>query len=263
MKKLIITVAAFACAILGGLSANAQEKSTTGNGSTNLQFFYDFGKDRKIITTTLEGFYNDPWGNTFFFIDYDYNPQKGGTTAEPQQNRPGGSYWEIARCFNFWQNSAVNFLSLQVEYNGGVYRSYPINHALLAGVDFFVHSKDFKNTFNFKLLYKKIWGNQGNVPLQFTFVWGMQDLFGVTGLRFSGFADVWGEKHTVYPGGDFTKPAEESSFVFISEPQLWYSVGQHFGCPNLNIGGELELSYDFGSAKGFWCRPCLGAKWVF
>ena len=173
MKKLIITVAAFACAILGGFSANAQEKSTTGNGSTNLQFFYDFGKDRKIITTTLEGFYNDPWGNTFFFIDYDYNPQKGGTAAEPQQNRPGGSYWEIARCFNFWQNSAVNFLSLQVEYNGGVYRSYPINHALLGGVDFFVHSKDFRNTFNFKLLYKKIWGNEGNVPLQFTFVWGM------------------------------------------------------------------------------------------
>lgn len=263
MKKLIVTVAALTCALLGGLTAKAQEKSTIGNGSTNLQLFYDFGKDRKIITTTLEGFYNDPWGNTFFFIDYDYNPQKGGDKAEPQQNRPGGSYWEIARCFNFWQDTPLSFLSLQLEYNGGVYRSYPINHALLAGVDFFVHSKDFRNTFNFKLLYKKIWGNVGNVPLQFTFVWGMQDLFGVQGLRFSGFADVWGEKHTVYPGGDFTKQAEESSIVFISEPQIWYSVGQHFGCPNLNIGGELELSYDFGTGKGFWCRPCAGIKWVF
>ncbi|MCQ2180469.1 MAG: DUF5020 family protein [Bacteroidales bacterium] len=263
MKKLIVTVAAFACAILSGLSVCAQEKSTIGNGSTNLQLQYDFGKDRKIITTTLEGFYNDPWGNTFFFIDYDYNPQKGNTLGEEQANRPGGSYWEIARCFNFWQDTPLNFLSLQLEYNGGVYRSYPINHALLAGVDFFVHSKDFKNTFNFKLLYKKIWGNEGNVPLQFTFVWGMQDLFGLQGLRFCGFADVWGEKHLVYPDGDFTKKSEESGVVFIAEPQLWYCVGQHFGCPNLNIGGELELSYDFGSAKGFWCRPCLGAKWVF
>ena len=93
----------------------------------------------------------------------------------------------------------------------------------------------------------------------------MQDLFGVPGLRFSGFADIWGEKHMLYTdnNGNGLGVAQESNFVFISEPQLWYSVGQHFGCPNLNIGGELELSYDFGSAQGFWCRPCLGAKWVF
>lgn len=264
MKKLVFT-ALIAVTLLPSIKAGAQDgKSTMFNGSTNLQVFYDFGKDRKLVTTTLEGFYNDPWGNTFFFVDYDYNANKG-TIGEDPSSRPGGSYWEIARCFNFWQNSAVNFLSLQVEYNGGVYRSYPINHALLAGVDFFVHSKDFKNTFNFKLLYKKIWGNEGNVPLQFTFVWGMQDLFGVPGLRFSGFADFWGEKHMLYTDnkGNGLGVAKESNFVFISEPQLWYSVGQHFGCPNLNIGGELELSYDFGSAQGFWCRPCLGAKWVF
>ena len=264
MKKLVFT-ALIAVTLLPSIKAGAQDgKSTMFNGSTNLQVFYDFGKDRKLVTTTLEGFYNDPWGNTFFFVDYDYNANKG-TIGEDPSSRPGGSYWEIARCFNFWQNSAVNFLSLQVEYNGGVYRSYPINHALLAGVDFFVHSKDFKNTFNFKLLYKKIWGNEGNVPLQFTFVWGMQDLFGVPGLRFSGFADIWGEKHMLYKDnqGNGLGVAQESNLVFISEPQLWYCVGQHFGCPNLNIGGELELSYDFGSAQGFWCRPCLGAKWVF
>ena len=51
--------------------------------------------------------------------------------------------------------------------------------------------------------------------------------------------------------------------MFISEPQLWYNVGRHFGCDNLNIGGEVELSYDFGTARGFWCRPCAGIKWVF
>ena len=267
MKKIIISAAALLCCFLCGVQANAEEneKSTMFNGSTNLQVFYDFGKDRKLVTTTLEGFYNDPWGNTFFFVDYDYNCNKDITGVEEQTGkRPGGSYWEIARCFNFWQNTGANFLSLQLEYNGGVYRSYPINHSILAGVDFFVHSQDFRNTFNFKLLYKKIFGNQGNVPLQFTFVWGMQDLFGAKGLRFSGFADIWGEKHLIYTNhsGALIKP-EESSFVFIAEPQLWYSVGQWFGCPNLNLGGELELSYDFGSAKGFWCRPCLGVKWVF
>ena len=52
-------------------------------------------------------------------------------------------------------------------------------------------------------------------------------------------------------------------FVFISEPQLWYAVGQWFGVPQLNVGGEVELSFDFGSARGFWARPCAGVKWVF
>lgn len=35
---------------------------------TNLQVFYDFGKDRGHVTTTIEGFYPDSWGNTFFFV---------------------------------------------------------------------------------------------------------------------------------------------------------------------------------------------------
>lgn len=256
--------AAFSCATA---SAQETEKSTMFNGSTNLQIFYDFGKDRKCATTTVEGFYNDPWGNTFFFIDHDY-PTKKTNDANKSIT---GSYWEIARCLNFWQKSKVNFLSLHVEYNGGAYRAYDIKHSFLAGADFFVHSQDFRNTFNFKLLYKGIVGQDDpmytdwTLPMQFTFVWGMQDIFNVKGLRFSGFADFWGEKHFLYSDndGDPLASPEQSNFVFLSEPQLWYSVGQHFGCPNLNVGGELELSYDFGSSKGFWCRPCLGVKWVF
>ena len=94
----------------------------------------------------------------------------------------------------------------------------------------------------------------------------MQDLFGLKGLRFSGFADFWWERHAVCPSvkgeRDWTK-AETSDIVFLTEPQLWYNVGRHFGVDNLNVGGEIELSYDFGTGKGFWCRPCLGAKWVF
>ena len=51
--------------------------------------------------------------------------------------------------------------------------------------------------------------------------------------------------------------------VFTSEPQLWYNVGQHFGCNNLSVGGEVEISNNFGSTAGFMVRPCLGAKWDF
>ena len=100
MKKTIILAA---LATLFGGSAIAQEKSTIGNGTTNIQIFYDFGKDRKIATTTLEGFYNDPWGNTFFFIDHDFNTKK--TQGTEGNKAISGSYMEIARCLNFWQES--------------------------------------------------------------------------------------------------------------------------------------------------------------
>ncbi|MBR3076155.1 MAG: DUF5020 family protein [Bacteroidales bacterium] len=214
---------------------------------TNLQVFYDFGQDRNIVTTTLEGFHTDKWGNTFFFIDYDYTPR---------QDAPDGTYFEIARCLNFWQDSALGALSLQIEYNGGVYSRYGINHAALAGLDYFIHSKDFKNTLNLKVLYKWMANFTSQVPMQFTAVWGMDDLFGLEGLRFSGFADFWWQ--------DQRAINEFSRVVFISEPQLWYNVGRHFGVPNFNIGGEVELSYNFGgAAKGFWARPCAGLKWIF
>ena len=241
-KKTILAAAVLALAFAQGV-----------NAQTNLQTFYDFGKNRNHFTTTLEGFYGDNWGNTFFFIDYDYNAKD----ADGVNQAPSGSYMEIARCLNFWQSVPVlrNF-SLQVEYNGLV----GVNQNFLFGLDYFLHSADFKNCFNFKILYKTFSaGNTSDIPVQFTFVWGMQDLFGLEGLRFSGFADIWGENVVNFmEAGD--KPQK---FVFISEPQLWYNVGKLFGCPNLHIGGEVELSLNFAGYDGFYARPCLGTKWVF
>jgi len=247
MKKALLMATTFA-ALLFAQGAKAQ---------TNLQVFYDFGSDRQHVTTTLEGFYNDNWGNTFFFVDYDYdNRDVNGKVVSPN-----GTYFEFARCFNFWQDSALAPLSLQAEYNGGIYSTYPINNAWLFGLDYFVHNADFSNTFNFKVLYKNIIHGDSNAPLQFTFVWGMQDLFGLRGLRFSGFADFWWEDHALFDGA--FNYVGDASTVFLSEPQLWYNIGQHFGCDNLNLGGELELSYNFGTSDGFRCRPCFGMKWVF
>ena len=233
--------------------------ATAANAQTNLQVFYDFGRGH--VTTTLEGFHMDNWGNTFFFIDYDYNNKDGHKIISPNN-----TYFEIARCLNFWKNSKLAPLSLQLEYNGGfglaadapVYATgsgFPVNNAFLAGVDYFLHTKDFKNTLNLKLLYKYFMyggsetrSNQNKIPLQFTAVWGCQDLFGLTGVRFSGFADVW---------------TEFGNVVFLSEPQLWYQIGHLFGCDNFNIGGEVELSYNFAGMSGFSVKPCAGAKWVF
>ena len=240
MSKKILVAAVAALAL--GATAQAQ---------TNLQTFYDFGKNRNHFTTTLEGFYNDNWGNTFFFIDYDYNKKVDGVNQAPS-----GSYMEIARCINLWQNTPLSMLSLQVEYNGHV----GVNQNFLFGTDIFLHSADFNNTVNFKVLYKTFSnGATSDFPLQFTFVWGMQDLFGVKGLRFSGFADIWGENVWNFMEGS----TKAQKYVFISEPQLWYCIGQHFGVPNLNIGTEVELSMNFAGYDGFYARPCFGTKWVF
>ena len=122
-----------------------------------------------------------------------------------------------------------------------------------------MHSDDFANTLNLKVLYKNIAEAEDNTPIQFTAVWGMNNIFGIDGLNFSGFADVWGQKG-YYENKD--GKINETDWVFISEPQLWYNVGKLFGCDNLNIGGEIEISNNF-TQEGFMCNPCLGVKWAF
>ena len=225
-KKAILTVALATLAL-----------SQAAQAQTNFQTFYDLG--RKHFTTTLEGFHTDDWGNTFFFIDYDFNNKIDKTVVSPS-----GSYFEIARCLNFWQDSSLAPLSLQLEYNGGLGLGFGINSAFLVGADWFLHSKDYKNTLNLKLLYKHFVHMSSKVPMQFTAVWGMQDLFGLAGLRFSGFVDLW---------------CEGDEAVVLSEPQLWYN----FGTKHFNLGGEVELSYNFGGMAGFHVLPCIGTKWVF
>lgn len=225
----------------------------------NMQVFYDFGSDRKFATMTLEMFKADKWGTNYFFIDHDFNYSHHDSN-EKNSYAPGGTYLEISRCLNFWQHTKLAPLSLHVEYDGGITKSYPINSAWLAGLDYFLHDKEFQNTLNLKLMYKKIHKTTSKVPLQFTGVWTCKDLFGLKGLTFDGFADIWFEDHTFDKG---TPEEKTKHTIFISEPQLWYNVGRHFGCDNLNVGTEIELSNNFGSTLGFKCRPCLGVKWVF
>ena len=242
--------------------------SLAASAGTNLQLYYDFGSEgtacqnQRInrVTTTLELFYPDPWGSTFAFVDLDFAVNK-----KDWHESPFMAYTEIARCLNFWQSTAAKDLSIQVEYNGGfgIYAhpegtmGYHISHAALAGLNYCLHTPDYKNVFNLELLYKYIAdayngnGLDNKVPLQFTFVWGCEDFCTAPGLRFSGFLDLWGEKI----GG-------QQSLVLLSEPQLWYNLGRWFKCPYLHIGTEIEFSYNF-AGKGFMINPCLGIKWTF
>lgn len=225
---------------------------------TNAQLFYDFGSDRKFVTLTLEMFKGDKWGSSYFFVDHDFNYDDH--VAGPNL-APGGSYFEISRALNFWQNTSLAPWSLHVEYNGGITKSYPINNAWLFGVEYFMHSADFKNTLTLQAMYKTIKKTDSDVPMQLTAVWGCKDLFGLKGLQFCGFADFWWETHNVDYQEDGS--CDVAKTVFITEPQLWYNIGSLVGCENFNVGTEIELSTNFGSTGGFKCRPCLGVKWNF
>ena len=231
---------------------------------TNLQVFYDFGEDRKNITTTLEMFKADGWGSTFFFVDYDYSTgphrdiEKNGVKPNEGVYSAYSSYFEIARSINFWEESSLGDLSGHVEFNAPIGTN---TYNWLFGVEYLLHNGDYSNTFTIELLYKTFNTKftESKLPLQLTFVWGMNNLFGVEGLKFSGFADIWGEKYGMWADEDKCK----NSLTFISEPQLWYNVGQFFNCPNFNIGTEVELSNNFYPYDGFKCNPCIGVKWDF
>ena len=228
MKKIVSALCLFAA-----VSTQAQ----------NLQVHYDFGEGRKYVTTTLEMFKPDKWGNTFFFVDYDFNMG--------EKNHPSLSYMEIARCLNFWGGP----FSAQIEYNGGL-GTYPvqnteyafaINNAWLGGIDYGMHNADYSKTLNLKALYKHIVGKQESA--QFTAVWGLH--FMNRKVSFTGFADFWWEDNTNSNGSKTTT-------TFLTEPQLWYNF-----TPNLSAGSEVEIGSNFGGVEGIKVNPTLAVKWNF
>ena len=206
----------------------------------NIQLLYDTG--RGCVTSTVEMFRPDKGGSTYFFIDMDYTPTITG------------AYWEIAREFNFWQDSKLAWLSAHVEYNGGLVTGTSFFNNYLLGATYSGHSKDFSKTWSLSALYKAIPGLRGANAhtFQITGVWGIN--FAKGWCSFSGFFDFWKE----------AKIWQNTDYVFISEPQFWVNLNKIKGWEdvNLSVGGEVELSYNF-VGPGFYAYPAVGAKWTF
>ena len=249
MKKFRFFAAVSFAALAVNVNASAQ---------TNLQMFYDLG--RGYATTTLEGFYADNWGDTFFFIDHYYATKDDRETLGAG-TAFNGSYFEIERNLNFWKDTKLADLSLHVEYDGATWGA----GVACVGVNYFMHSDDFKNIYNVAIMYDQHIGyGSASIPVKLTGVWGMQDIFGVEGLRFSGFIDIWGLDSEFDTDGNILNGTEEKTkFSILSEPQIWYNVGKFIGVDNLNLGGEVELSVNFAGNFGFKALPCLGCKWIF
>ena len=226
----------------------------------NVQLHYDFGRSfyndldktaesngRAVLTTTVEMFRPDKFGSTFFFVDMDYN--KGVS----------GAYWEISRELNFWQQSKMNWLSVHVEYDGGlnnVVGSY--DDAFLAGLTYSGHSKDFSKTWSLSVMYKHISdavdveNKDAETNFQITGVWGISIADGWG--SFSGFVDFWRE----------CRPWQNTTHIFLAEPQLWLNLNKISGWEDvkLSVGAEVELSNNFVN-KGFYAIPTLAVKWTF
>lgn len=218
--------------------------SFTANAQ-NVQIHYDLGRD--ATTTTVEMFKADNAGNTFFFVDLDYNP------------RVSGAYWEIAREFNFWQDSNIGWLSLHIEYNGGLNTTEgAFNNCWLGGLTYSGNSEDWSKTWSITASYKAIPGTIGlngkkqTHNFQLTGVWNLDFLD--HWLSFNGFVDFWRE----------ARPWQGTEYIFMTEPQLWVNLNKIKGWENINLslGSELELSCNF-IAKGFHAMPTIAAKWTF
>ena len=237
-KKLFLTVA---LATLGlSFAAKAQ---------TNVQLFYDFGKDRQYVTTTFEMFKGDKFGDTFFFIDHYYTNKDQRPDLGSAVN---GSYFEIERGINFWQESSLKDLSGHLEYDGTTWGQ----GTWCFGAKYFLHTPDFANMLTLYAMYETFRGfGKADVPLKFTAVWSMADLFGVKGLTFKGFADLWGN-NTIW------SDLSETKWTFLTEPQIWMNLGSAFD-NHLDIGGEIEISCNFAGNKGFMVNPCAGLRWAF
>ena len=215
------------------------------SNAQNIQVLYD--TERDCVTSTVKMFRPDNWGSTFFFVDMDYTPMVQG------------AYWEIARELCFWKESKLSWLSVHLEFDGGLNTAAgSFNNSWLAGLTYSGHSKDFSRTWSISAMYKLIpdtkdaAGKAQEHNFQITGVWGIQ--FAKGWCTFSGFVDFWREM----------RPWQDTEFIWLAEPQFWINLNRIKGWENINlsVGGEVELSHNFVE-EGFRAMPALGAKWTF
>lgn len=245
MKKtfsLAIVMAAF-------LSVSAQ----------NVQLHYDFGHlyenlaSRPSVTTTVELYKPDKWGNTFFFTDLDY-----------QRDGVAGAYWEISREFNLSKNRQW---AMHVEYDGGLssdedtWQATRFQHAVLLGGAWNWAGRDFSKTFSVQLMYKyyfksRHYGAHPYSSFQLTEVWST--VFCGRLCTFSGYCDLW------------YNPDVNGRLTVQSEPQLWFNFNAVKGWDgiNLSVGSEVEISNNFiyddkGRNNKFYAVPTFAVKWSF
>lgn len=215
--------------------------------SQNLQFHYDFGKDRKYFTSTFEMFKPDEYGSTFMFIDFDYNFTGNNSISL--------AYFEIARYITVYDKLALTaqyndgVLAVPVEQVGNV--AVTLNQTWLAGVSYPVNLGFV--TLNTDLLFRKTYGSDAPDG-QLTVSWFVPFVNGK--LNFTGFLDLWTQDELLRVSAN---PTDNKELVFLTEPQLWYNLTNH-----VSVGTEIEISNNFLPFQDeIKVMPTLAVKWNF
>lgn len=180
------------------------------------------------------------------FVDFDYSLDNGNI---------GLVYAEIARDFKIGNCPVMP----HIEFNGGLlftekdgtlYKGIPLHNAYLAGLSYpFKAGNFFMSTY---VAYKLNAFMKRSHDAQWTMSWTGTMLDNL--LTFNGFVDVWSENKNRTGIGT----TSGKKVVFISEPQLWVNVSDHF-----SVGSEVELSYNFVKESKFYALPTIAAKWNF
>ncbi len=236
MKKLLIV---FFCLIFS--IANAQ----------NLQLHYDFGKDRKFCTATLEMFRPDTLGSTFWFVDFDFDfPGKPRSMS--------AAYWEISRDFYIpaLRNiKGLEQLTYHIEYNDGFMAggqsadsmtAFSYNSVFFTGIGYPVK---IGNVVLSSMILCRMPRGMDIPDFQFTTVW-FQPLW-KDRLLLTGFLDIWSQ--------DKIFDEDKKEIVVQTEPQLWYMLTD-----KIAFGGEIEISKNFPVGPNKWeFIPTIGLRWEF
>lgn len=197
--------------------------------SQNFQTHYDFGKDRKYVTTTFEMFKPDEFGSTFMFIDFDFNHQTEKSISL--------MYMEISRYFKI---SGFDLFEPTIQYNDGIVGTNKLGPVWLLGIKRRINNPILN--FNLDLLFRNdSFSNRKDA--QITLSW-----FEVynQNITFCGFIDIW------------SSGFDNKKVVFLSEPQIWYNVWNQ-----LHIGSEIEISKNFIDDNKVIINPTLALKWNF
>ena len=131
--------------------------------------------------------------------------------------------------------------------------------------------------YHFRLLYR--YSSNIGVPIFFSFDWDIPRLFGIKGLSFCGYLDIWGDEY-YYGGEDGGAKGQLGSLRL--EPQVWYNLshlwssqgkGHYMGREGLGVFFKLPINYynpggwhygDTYYRNGYLnATPCLGLRWDF
>lgn len=221
--------------------------TTSAWAVTELQLHYDMGEEREHFTTTVEMFKPDAYGNTFFFVDFNYDAGDVEGVSE--------AYWEVARAIKLTDKIPG---ALHIEYDGGLGQlasddgnsAYTINDAWLVGPEFSWNADDFSKGAALQLLYKNI-RDKHDDSYQVTLVWYWHMLNNK--VTFRGFADYWKEDSDF----NFDGTADDD-VIFLTEPQLWYNINEQF-----SVGTEIEIGYNFALVEDWEVNPTIAAMAKF